>query len=392
MNAGLFDIQYGAPLAPRRVRYRAEQGSSQNMGEAVVLRTTDDMGGISNRSRGAGSATFDRIDMVLQLPTVYRFGYFSASTPTPIPGSFSFALPDGTIKGGNARGIGAVDLQTSRNSASQVASGAWSFAAGSNCEASAHGAVAIGSWDIQGGGAGGPRATGNNGAAFGAGTHASGTFGPFAAGLNSTASGGLAPVVMGYGSVASGSSSVALGYQNTASGQGSFAVGENNTASGVDSVAIGGNATTRSIQSAMALGFGSGAGTHQVVNYGLRRDTTDATQSVLTATGGSASTTNIPVLPNNSAFAFRGTVVARVSGGDAKMWVIEGLIKRAANAASTALVGTPTVTSSYADAGASAWALDVVADTTNGGLNVRGTGAASTTIRWACRLETAEAA
>jgi hypothetical protein len=54
------------------------------------------------------------------------------------------------------------------------------------------------------------------------------------------------------------------------------------------------------------------------------------------------------------------------------------------------LVGTPTVTSSYADAGASTWTIAITADTTNGGLAITFTGQAGTTIRCVARLETTE--
>jgi len=84
-------------------------------------------------------------------------------------------------------------------------------------------------------------------------------------------------------------------------------------------------------------------------------------------------------------------VIAGVTGGgNTARWTIAGAIKRGANAASTAMVGTPTVTMSHNDAGASAWVVAVTADTTNGGIKVEVTGAASTTIRWVCKIETTE--
>ena len=45
-------------------------------------------------------------------------------------GSFSLHVPDGTATGGNARGAHAVDLQTGRSAANQVASGDFAFAGG----------------------------------------------------------------------------------------------------------------------------------------------------------------------------------------------------------------------------------------------------------------------
>jgi hypothetical protein len=112
---------------------------------------------------------------------------------------------------------------------------------------------------------------------------------------------------------------------------------------------------------------------------------------VLTSDTSAAGTTNQVILPNNSAYFFRGEVVAGVTGGgNTRGWVIEGVIKRGANAASTTLVGTPTVTSSFADAGASTWVIAVTADTTNGGLAVTFTGQAGTTIRVVAQIRTTE--
>ena len=61
-------------------------------------------------------------------------------------GAFCLAVPDGTATGGNVRGANAVDLQTSRSAATQVASSPNSFAAGSRCTVTggANGSVAIG--------------------------------------------------------------------------------------------------------------------------------------------------------------------------------------------------------------------------------------------------------
>jgi hypothetical protein len=83
-------------------------------------------------------------------------------------------------------------------------------------------------------------------------------------------------------------------------------------------------------------------------------------------------------------------VSGKTAAGDTKGWTIEGVIKRGANAASTALVGVPTVTSTYADLGAATWDIAVTADTTNGGLKVTFTGQAATTIRTVCQIRTTE--
>jgi hypothetical protein len=202
------------------------------------------------------------------------------------------------------------------------------------------------------------------------------------------------------GNTASGtSSSVLSGFSNTASNLSSSTVaGGFNSANGAYSfIAAGVLGTTRSITCnhvfpAANNPFGSGTlGGIQASLLCLGKQTTDATASALTVDGSAGSTVNQVILPNNSAYFFTGEVVSGVTGGgNTKGWTIEGVIKRGANAASTALVGTPTVTSTYADAGASTWVIAVTADTTNGGIRVTFTGQAATTIRTVCQIRTTE--
>jgi hypothetical protein len=59
-------------------------------------------------------------------------------------GSFSLAVPDGTATGGNVRGTNAIDLQTTRAAATQVASGTRSVVIGARNTASGTDAVAVG--------------------------------------------------------------------------------------------------------------------------------------------------------------------------------------------------------------------------------------------------------
>jgi hypothetical protein len=123
----------------------------------------------------------------------------------------------------------------------------------------------------------------------------------------------------------------------------------------------------------------------------LARQTTDATATVLASDNNAAATTNQVTLPNNSAYSFSGEVIAGVtSAGDSARWTIDGAIKRGANAASTVMVGTPTVTMSHFDAGAATWLVAVTANTTLGCITVTVTGAAATTIRWVCKINTTE--
>lgn len=74
-----------------------------------------------------------------------------------------------------------------------------------------------------------------------------------------------------------------------------------------------------------------------------------------------------------------------------KAWVFEAVIMRASTVASSIrLVSAVTPTVVAEDTDALAWAISVTADTTNGALKVEATGAASTTIRWVCKLESTE--
>jgi hypothetical protein len=291
--------------------------------------------------------------------------------------TLSFFTPHGVVVGGG----------------NNQATGSYSFiGGGGDAGTAANRNVASGDWSFVGGGWK---------------NTASGLFGGALSGTNNTAS-GIASVVCGGGSfgsitqvsgnTASGLASfVGSGFSNVSSSNGSFVgAGAVNTSNGIYSAVVAGNnGTTRSIWGNHVIPalnpFSSPQGSAQSATLVLGVQTTDATATALTGTGGAASTTNQVILPNNSAYFFTGEVVSGVTGGgNTKGWTIEGVIKRGANAASTALVGTPTVTSMYADVGAATWAIAVTADTTNGGIRVTFTGQASTTIRTVCQIRTTE--
>jgi hypothetical protein len=227
---------------------------------------------------------------------------------------------------------------------------------------------------------------------------ASGDWSAVLGGFRSTASGSYSFVGGGGNNTASGSSSaVAGGQSHTASGTGAFVGnGFGNLANGgYSSIINGTRGNTRSVNGYVAFPsvepIATTSGCTQAGLLVLGVQTTDATATALTSNGSAAGTTNQVILPNNSAYFFRGEVISgKTAGGDTKGWTIEGVIKRGANAASTALVGTPTVTSSFADAGASTWDIAVTADTTNGGIRVTFTGQAATTIRTVCQIRTTE--
>ena len=211
-------------------------------------------------------------------------------------------------------------------------------------------------------------------------------------GNHCTISGGMFNIAGGgYGSIAGGYLCETTGQCSTVTG------GAYNTASESYSTVIGVRSKSRweghitfgaTSDSVMGNKGGQQAG---ITIY--QKQTTDATAtSIGTNIYASASSTSRRVtLPNNSAFGFRITVVAAVtSGGDSSMWTLEGLIKRGSNAASTTIVGSVTKTRIANDSGASAWDVDVTANTSYGYLDVTVTGQASTTIRWVAKIETTE--
>ena len=285
-----------------------------------------------------------------------------------------------------------------------IASGSASIALGRDAQASGIYSAALGTSSS----VAGARAVGSGAVALG-GSYASGSNSFAAAIANNTSTYGATgsnAVAMGFNAAATSSRDFAVGNTSTASGGDCVALGSTNTASGSSSVAIGFNVQATGTSS-LALGsyskaievgkFAFSSASTGAWNYGFQqygilnliKQTADATPTVLTSNAGTASTTNQVILPNNSAYAFTGTVVARrqaAGGTESAAWKVEGLIRREANAGTTTLVAS-TVT---AISNVPAWTLALSADTTNGGLTVTATGAAATNIRWVANMQTSE--
>ena len=323
----------------------------------------------------------------------------SASARPSASGSAAVAI------GSTATASGTSSFATNNS----IASGTQSIALG-GATASANYSTSIG----QNSGNFGSQAVISAGAMALGGSYASG-FDSFAAAINSTSSsyGALltcavaigqngkannsnAAVFGGAFNVASGIGSVAIGGTagTTASGAGAVAIGGANgaaVASAQNSIALGENATVPTVKGKFAFSSDGGfaVGGSQYGNLVLRRQTTDATASTLGSDGAAGAGTNQAILPNNSAQAFTGTVVARrqASGGtQSAAWTIEGLIRREGTAASTTLVtSTVTVISNVPG-----WTLALSADTVNGGLTITATGALATNIRWVATVQTSE--
>ena len=192
--------------------------------------------------------------------------------------------------------------------------------------------------------------------------------------------------------VTNGQAAVVGGWMNQAEGGYSFiGGGRNNRALATYSRAGGHDADTNDNhgKDVWASGDFSSRGDAQTAKRVLRSDTTDATAEALTSINGSPNTTNQVVLPNNSAYFFTGTCVARqqaADGTDVGAWEFKGAIRREANAGTTTLIKS-TIDEFNVPTG---WALALSADTTNGCLKIEVTGAASTNIRWVATVHTSE--
>jgi hypothetical protein len=345
-------------------------------------------------------------------------------------------LLDGTAVGGSpdlyADNYNGTSTKPSATGTNAIAMGQNAVASGTDSFAIGRAATSSGSYGISYGLA--ATASGNGSTSLGYSSDATGTYstacGYSAQAQNDYANAfGYQSFATGAGSTAfkssraSGVESVAIAIQNIntiygASGTGSIAIGDRARSTSGDSVAIG-NFAYADNNHTFALGYRAQADQEYSVAIGqdaysfiygkhsqasgrfsstgdansgtfiLRSDTTDATPEALTTDNGTAGTTNQIILPNNSAYAFHGTIVARqqASAGTASAaWKVEGLIRREGSAGTTVLVNSATTVLDNTPS----WGLALSADTTNGGLAITVTGAASTNIRWVSTIHTSE--
>jgi hypothetical protein len=258
------------------------------------------------------------------------------------------------LANGSPGGAG-LDLQLSRTLSTQVASGSTAFAAGSNNTASGQYSVALG---------GGNTASNTGSGAFGNSNTVSGSF-SFAFGQSNSVTNGTA-TAFGFGHTVSGASAGAFGFSNRSAGTASFMFGQG----AYDKGKYG------------YFGYGnhnfSAQGDDQFGFQPMSAITSGSTQATLSADAGAANTVNILNLPNNGAYGFgRIAVVAFDKVGiQAAMWYVDGLLAtRGASAATTALIGTPTVTLAQSNiTSIVAGSLVVSADATNGGILFKVTG------------------
>lgn len=271
--------------------------------------------------------------------------------------------PDNTTTGGQKRGQYALDLQLSRNSSAQVASGNYSVCIGSACRSSGNYSIAMGL---------AANASGANSCSIGENTTASNT-NSFAFGNNSNSS-GIGAISFGNYCSASAIRSVSIGDSCSSTGNYSFSLG------------LGAFANIQG-KIAFSAGTESSTGDNQTGLLHLRNRTTDATPSVLTSDSGTLIlTTNILQLNNRSSFLIEALVTGRTTDGAKQIGIkLTALAERGATASTTAIVGNQ-VKSIIANKGSVTWDANLIADTTRGGVYVQVTGEASTTIQWSATL------
>ena len=305
--------------------------------------------------------------------------------------SFAIGLGDGDATGVNAFAVGGQSTNTNAIAigGNSRASGNGATAVGYNTDATSTGATAIGR-DAQ-------AVTGSYAAAINR-AYASGTDSFAAAIANNTSTYGATgtnSVAIGDRAKATGSRAFATGYASIASGNGAkafggFGSGTGTLASKEGSTAIGDGAKSEvSYKVAISTRSFSAQGDAQTGITTLRAQTTNTTPIALFSDTNLPDTGNQVILPNKSAFAFHGTIVARqqASAGTASAaWKVEGLIRREGSAGTTVLVNSATTVLDNTPA----WGMALSADTTNGGLKVEATGAASTNIRWVATIHTSE--
>jgi hypothetical protein len=281
-------------------------------------------------------------------------------------GAFMVQVPDNTTAGGNKRGSGAIDFQSSRANANQVASGTRAFIGGgsNNRNTATNGFVGAGTGNDISGGAGNAIVAGQN-------NINSSSTGGIVAGLSNNLSGANAFCGAGVSNIISGSRAfVGAGVQNAADGESSWIPG-------------GVQASTRGLFSAYAW---SGAlrstnYDNQCIGITVQGSTSNATPAILTATRGAAGSTNVMVLPNNSCWTGTVHITGRSSGADVYYLRLDVVGARGANAAATTVKATnPAYT--FTDTGLVGVSAQVIANTTRGSLEVEVTGLAATVIDW----------
>lgn len=214
---------------------------------------------------------------------------------------------------------------------------------------------------------------------------AAGSFGTVGGGQNNSALGTYGATVAGGGSNSTGGAGATVGG------------GGNNAANSAYGTIPGGlNANTREVTGRFSFASSAAVVGKQQTGIHVTRGQTNAGTPgpiYLSVNGSNPGTyAEVNTLPASSTYAIRCLVVARDTAGTSAAWEILGCVKRGAGFVTTAVVGSPIVTSIGADAGAAAWVPVLVAHPSLDAAVIQvvdGSGS-PTTVDWVATMYTTE--
>lgn len=308
----------------------------------------------------------DPADIVPQ-PLLFLLSQGS-STPTlstQLPG-----VPTATL-GGNARGTGSIDLQNTRSSATQVASGTQAVAMGLGNTASATNSIAIGRSNIS---------SGANAPALGDSNNATGNQ-AVAVGWNNQSTGTESISFGTRNIVQTGTEATGVGRSNTVSGSKAGAFGHTGLIAGAQSYGLGYKPDDRGNTGALVRSTVNIAepfnkqGRSQIEEYTLVNSNSGAVAVRLTADGTAATAANTASVGTSFAASFTAEIIITdtTTNKSVTYSLAQSLIERQTTAASTTItqnaggiVAGPTSAAPFTLAAAPT----ITADTANASFNV----------------------
>lgn len=277
-------------------------------------------------------------------------------------GSFSLHVPDGTATGGNARGANAVDLQTGRSAASEIATGSFAFAA--NRRATVSGESSFGAGGNSGGG---PNVSGAS---------------CFGFGREVTVNASFYAAAFGYVIQQSSSFGFAAGVSlDLSAPECQYSFGRSHINRAVGTFTAGHAARADKIgQRASAIGNFAVPGDAQISEMTLRGTTTSNAAVVLQLGPSTNASAADLLIPSGKVCQFLLIITGvRNGGADVASYMRQVTIKNIGG--TTSLVGTVNTIGVDNAAGTS---LSVTANDTNDALEVSPTGVSGQTWRWEC--------
>ena len=222
---------------------------------------------------------------------------------------------------------------------------------------------------------------------------------------------GIDSIKIGRGNIDSGATgTICMGTISTGGSRGTVAIGYHNSSPWYGNAGLPNNTVVIGLSASTScngqISFGTGAhaydGTRQSPSTGFIQAWYKTTTSTPARLGTNSSTdpsvaTEVPTgymtINNNQVVFFTTTLLAYRNGAtNAATFTIKGMIKRGASAATTAFIGTPSITQEFDDSsGLTTASVSVTANATNGSYDITVTGIDATNIRWFASTQIASA-